>query len=132
MNVSIIRIPSRLTLHPLVSLHVGFPTTLNDGEYMSNPAERQLGGNLCGSPVVKDVADTVGLMMCIYRSAKRHFRRRRLNIAILAPHINTNDIARWEVILRWTRTRHPPYILRKCAVGVERNDRSLRKCIWGG
>ena len=99
---------------------------------MSNPAERQPGGNLCGSPVVKDVADTVGLMMCIYRSAKRHFRRHRLNIAILAPHINTNDIARWEVILRWTRTRHPPHILRKCAVGVERNDRSLRKCIGGG
>ena len=59
MNVSIIRIPSRLTLNPLVSLHVGFPTTLKDGEYMSNPAERQPGGNLCGSHVAKDVANTV-------------------------------------------------------------------------
>ena len=64
MNLSIIRIPPRLTLHPLVSLHVGFTTALNDGEYMSNPAKRQPGGNLCGSHVAKDVANTVRLMVC--------------------------------------------------------------------
>ena len=32
---------------------------------MLNPAERQPGGNLCGSHVAKDVADTVRLMVCI-------------------------------------------------------------------
>ena len=37
--------------------------------------------------------------------------------------------------MRWTRTRHPPPQinegLRKCAVGVERNDRNQGKCIGG-
>ena len=37
---------------------------------MSNPAERQRGGNLCGSHVANDVAGTVRLMLCLERSAK--------------------------------------------------------------